>query len=115
MKIDKYKKKTFSKYWNNFGKNSKKIDKFSSVLKKIKQVSHKILGFKIKLIKSVNYESEEFTSYQTDSKIINYRNSFLSKEIKSYLSNFKINSKINEIKTYIKEVLPKNKIKFLMV
>ena len=61
MQFDKYKKKTFSKDWNNFEKQSKYSSGFAYFLKKTKNFFYKILGFKIslKIIKYNEFKNEE--------------------------------------------------------
>ena len=105
MEFDKYKKKTFSKNWNNFGKKSRPSSNLSYLFKKFKSFLYRILGFKIsiKIIKDKQLKNEEFISYQTDNDIINYRNKLASNEIHDYLSKLNIMSKKSELMNYLNQ------------
>ena len=105
MQFDKYKKKTFSKDWNNFEKQSKNSSSFAYFLKKTKNFFYKILGFKIslKIIKYNEFKNEEFNSYQIDKDIIIYRNRLANETIKNFLLKFNINAKKTEIINFINQ------------
>ena len=105
MQFDKYKKKTFSNDWNNFGEKPKPSNNLSYLFKKLKSFLLEFFGFKIsvKFIKKTQFKNEEFISYQIDKEIISYRNKLASEHIKNYLSKFKIQSKQSDLIDHINE------------
>ena len=49
MEFDQYKKKTFTKYWNNFSEQPKKFISTSIFFKRLKKFLNKFLGFTISI------------------------------------------------------------------
>ena len=105
IKFDKYKKKTLSKYWNNFSIMPKNSFYSQTKLKKtLRKIQH-FFGFKItiKLRKIKELENDEFQSFQKEKIIIKYRNEKLSEKILIYLKKFQINSNHSQILKFIQE------------
>lgn len=86
IKTDHHKKKTYTKYWNNFNEKQKK--KIPNIFKYIKNYIEKITGYKIQInIKKSNLIDYSFLSFQKNKEIIKIQISSLSKLIGSYLKN----------------------------
>jgi len=96
MIFDERKKKTFTKYWNNFGEKPKKYTIFSKILRKLKVNIRKLflVNVNISIRKTNTIIDGSFTSYQKNKDIINIQNK-KKKELISFFLN-KINLKIEE-------------------
>jgi hypothetical protein len=105
MKFDYQRKKTFTKYWNNFSTKPKANYNINSFFKKIKDYIFKLLGFKIsiKILRYKNKNDDAFVSYQTDFEIKEYRNKLIQEQILKFLHSSKIVVKPQELNNYIQE------------
>jgi hypothetical protein len=105
LEFDQRKKKTYTKYWNNFSTKPTKLTSASIFLKKLKKYFNQILGFKISLrIKRNNSQKNEaYESYLVEKKLKRYKHNLLIAEINSFLklSNFKYEK--SKIKEYLDE------------
>ena len=92
MDFDNYKKKTYTKYWNNFSGKPKKIFYGKTFIKKFKKYLYNLVGFKISIrIKKNKLKVDEaYNSYPTDTTIKKYRNNLIASEIISFLKDSKI-------------------------
>ena len=102
MIFDERKKKTFTKYWNNFEEKPKKYNYSSKIFRKIKNSVRKIFGFNVNISirKTEKIVDGSFNSYQKNNQLINLQNKIKEEAIDSYLK--KINLVID------KEKLAKN-------
>ena len=105
MKFDQHKKKTYTKYWNNFSEKPKNFIGTSVFLKKLKKSLNKFLGFKISIRVNKNkpQKDEAYVSYPIEKVIKKHRSSLIVNEIYSFLklSNLKYNK--SEIEGYLDE------------
>ena len=105
MEFDQYKKKTYTKYWNNFSEQPKKFINTSLFFKKLKKVLNKFLGFtiSIRIKKNKPQKDEAYISYPVEQNIKKHRNTLIIKEIRSFLelSNLKYNR--SNIEKYLDE------------
>jgi hypothetical protein len=105
LKFDKHKKKTYTKYWNNFSEKPKNFIGTSVFLKKLKKSLNKFLGFKISIRVNKNkpQKDEAYVSYPIEKVIKKHRSSLIVNEIYSFLklSNLKYNK--SEIEGYLDE------------
>lgn len=105
MEFNYQKKKTYTKYWNNFFEKPKKINPISQLLKKIKKLLNKFLKFKISIRISRNkiQKDEAYISYPTENFIKKIRNDLVVKEIHSFLKNSKLKYNKPQIEKYVQE------------
>lgn len=105
MEFNYQKKKTYTKYWNNFFEKPKKINPISQSLKKVKKLLNKILKFKISIRISSNkiQKNEAYVSYPTENFIKKIRNDLIVKEIHSFLKNSKLKYSKIQLKKYVEE------------
>ena len=105
MEFNYYKKKTYTKYWNNFSEKQKRINVISNLLKKLKFFLNKFIGFKIsiRIKKNTIQKDEAYLSYPIENFVKKNRNDQIVKEINSFLS--KSNLKYNKVKLgeYVEE------------
>jgi hypothetical protein len=105
LKFDQHKKKTYTKYWNNFSEKPKNFIGTSVFLKKLKKSLNKFLGFKISIRVNKNkpQKDEAYVSYPIEKVIKKHRSSLIINEIYSFLklSNLKYNK--SEIEGYLDE------------
>ena len=105
MKFDKHKKKTYTKYWNNFSEKPKNFIGTSVFLKKLKKSLNKFLGFKISIRVNKNkpQKDEAYVSYPIEKVIKKHRSNLIVNEIYSFLelSNLKYNK--SEVEGYLDE------------
>ena len=105
MKFDPHKKKTYTKYWNNFSEKPKNFIGTSVFLKKLKKSLNKFLGFKISIRVNKNkpQKDEAYVSYPIEKVIKKHRSNLIVNEIYSFLelSNLKYNK--SEIEGYLDE------------
>ena len=105
MEFDQNKKKTYTKYWNNFSEKPKKFINTSIFLKKLKKYFNKFLGFKIsiRVNKNKSQKDEAYVSYPVEKIIKKHRNDLIIKEIFSFLelSNLKYNR--SKVEGYLDE------------
>ena len=105
MKFDQYKKKTYTKYWNNFSEQPKKFISASIFFKRLKKFLNKLLGFtiSIRLKKNKPQKDEAYISYPVEQNIKKHRNNLIIKEMHSFLelSNLKCNR--SKIEKYLDE------------
>lgn len=116
MEFDQYKKKTYTKYWNNFAEKPKIFIGTSIFLKKLKLKLIKFLGFKIsiRIKKNKPQKNEAYLSYTFEKSIKSLRNKLIIKEIYSFLklSNLKYDkSKVEEYLDQFDNVFFKSPIK----
>ena len=92
IKFDPLRKKTYTSYWNNFSKTPKNFQSTSLFLKKIKKKIRHLLPYylKLKVEKNEVKPYEMFYSFQTDVKILSYRNSLLSEAVIAFLKKSKL-------------------------
>jgi hypothetical protein len=92
IKFDPLRKKTYTLYWNNFSKKPKKFQSTHLFFKKIKKIIRQLFPYYLKLRVQKNKVEpyERFTSFQTDTKILSYRNSLLSETVINFLKKSKI-------------------------
>ncbi len=105
MKFDNQRKKTFTKYWNNFSTKPKASHNLTNLFKKIKNYIFKLIGFKIsiKFIIDKTKSDDTFISYQTDVQIKEYRNKLIKEQILNFLSSSSIKVRPKELNNYIQE------------
>ena len=105
MKFDQHKKKTYTKYWNNFSEKPKNFIGTSVFLKKLKKSLNKFLGFKISIRVNKNkpQKDEAYVSYPIEKVIKKHRSNLIVNEIYSFLelSNLKYNK--SEVEGYLDE------------
>lgn len=102
IKTDHHKKKTYTKYWNNF--NEKKKKKFVNLFRVFKNFIEKKTGYKIQInIKRKKYTDYSFNSFQKNGKIKKSQISKLSEIIINYLKSININVDSNIIHKLIEE------------
>ena len=105
MKFDQHKKKTYTKYWNNFSEKPKNFIGTSVFFKKLKKSLNKFLGFKISIRVNKNkpQKDEAYVSYPIEKVIKKHRSSLIVNEIYSFLelSNLKYNK--SEVEGYLDE------------
>ena len=105
MEFDQYKKKTFTKYWNNFSEQPKKFISTSIFFKRLKKNLNKFLGFtiSIRIKRNETQRDEAYISYPVEQNIKKHRNTLIIKEINSFLelSNLKYNR--SNIEKYLDE------------
>ena len=104
-KYDKYRKKTFTTFWNNFNIKPKTSKSPSILIKLIKKFLKKNIGIKIKIYTYKNLEKKDefFSSYQIDKNLIKYRNELLTKEVIKYLHKGGLTFKNKDINKYVDE------------
>lgn len=92
MEFNYKKKKTYTKYWNNFFEKHNKISHLTNPLKKFKFFINKFLGFKISIRISRNkvQKDEAYLSYPTENFVKKVRNDLIIEEIRSFLTNSKL-------------------------
>ena len=102
---DKYRKKTFTTFWNNFNIKPKTSKSPSILIKLIKKFLKKNIGIKIKIdtYKNLEKKDEFFSSYQIDKNLIKYRNELLTKEVIKYLHKGGLTFKNKDINKYVDE------------
>lgn len=105
MKFDSYKKKTFTRYWNNFSEKPKKLIRYKNYLKNLKLKIVKFLGFKIsiRINKNKLHEDEAFISYPIEKTVIKQRNNLIIEEINSFLKSSNIKCDKHKILEYISD------------
>ena len=88
MIFDERKKKTFTKYWNNFEEKPKKYTFFSKVFRTLKDKIRKIFGVNVNISvrKTNTIIDTSFTSYQKNQDIINIQNEKKKELISSFLN-----------------------------
>ena len=105
MKFDQHKKKTYTKYWNNFSEKPKNFIGTSVFFKKLKKSLNKFLGFKISIRVNKNkpQKDEAYVSYPIEKVIKKHRSNLIVNEIYSFLelSNLKYNK--SEVEGYLDE------------
>jgi hypothetical protein len=105
LKFDQHKKKTYTKYWNNFSEKPKNFIGTSVFLKKLKKSLNKFLGFKISIRVNKNkpQKDEAYVSYPIEKVIKKHRSNLIVNEIYSFLelSNLKYNK--SEVEGYLDE------------
>lgn len=101
--FDSTRKKTYTPYWDQFSTTPKKYQKISLFLRKIKKKIKNIFPFslKIKVYKQKDDYDEMFSSYQTNKKILSYRNSLLVESVAEFLKYFKLNFSKKDIQVYV--------------
>jgi len=105
MEFNYYKKKTYTRYWNNFSEKQKKINFLTNLLKKLKVFLNKLIGFKvsIRIKKNTIQKDEAYLSYPVENFVKKIKNDLIVKKIHSFL--LKSNLKFNKVKLekYVKE------------
>ena len=104
MIFDERKKKTFTKYWNNFGEKPKKYTFFSKVFRTLKDKIRKIFGVNVNISvrKTNTIIDTSFTSYQKNKDIINIQNEKKKELISSFLNKINLKFEESELSEYIK-------------
>ena len=105
MEFDQHKKKTYTKYWNNFSEKPKNFIGTSIFLKKLKKYLNKLLGFKIsiRINKNKPQKDEAYVSYPIEQIIKQDRNSLIIKEIYSFLELSNLKYDKSEVEGYLDE------------
>ena len=105
MKFDFQKKKTYTRYWNNFSEKPKKLIFIRNILKKLKIHINKFLTFKIsiRINKKKSQKDEAYISYPTEDIVIKHRNNLMLKQIITFLENSNLKYNKNDLKNYIEE------------
>ena len=105
MEFDQYKKKTYTKYWNNFSEKPKKLINTSIFLKKLKKYIINFLGFKIsiRINKNKPNEDEAYVSYPIENIVKKHRNSLIVKEVIFFLELSNLKYKKSKIEEYLDE------------
>ena len=105
MEFDQHKKKTYTKYWNNFSEKPKNFISTSIVFKKMKKYLYKLLGFKIsiRINKNKPQKDEAYVSYPIEQIIKQDRNSLIIKEIYSFLELSNLKYDKSEVEGYLNE------------
>ena len=105
MEFNYKKKKTYTKYWNNFSEKHKKISSLTNPLKKFKFFLNKFLGFKISIRISRNkvQKDEAYISYPTENFVKKIRNDLIVEEIRSFLTNSKLKYTEKQLLQYVEE------------
>ena len=105
MEFDQHKKKTYTKYWNNFSEKPKNFIGTSIFLKKLKKYLNKLLGFKIsiRINKNKPQQDEAYVSYPIEKIIKQHRNSLIIKEIYSFLELSNLKYDKSEVEVYLDE------------
>ena len=104
MIFDERKKKTFTKYWNNFEEKPKKYTFFSKVFRTLKDKIRKIFGVNVNISvrKTNTIIDTSFTSYQKNQDIINIQNEKKRELISSFLNKINLKFEESELSEYIK-------------
>ena len=105
MEFDQHKKKTYTKYWNNFSEKPKNFISTSIFFKKMKKYLYKLLGFKIsiRINKNKPQKDEAYVSYPIEQIIKQDRNSLIIKEIYSFLELSNLKYDKSEVEGYLNE------------
>ena len=105
MEFDQHKKKTYTKYWNNFYEKPKNFISTSIFFKKMKKYFYKLLGFKIsiRINKNKPQKDEAYVSYPIEQIIKQDRNSLIIKEIYSFLELSNLKYDKSEVEGYLNE------------
>ena len=105
MEFDQHKKKTYTKYWNNFSEKPKNFISTSIFFKKLKKYLYKLLGFKIsiRINKNKPQKDEAYVSYPIEQIIKQDRNSLIIKEIYSFLELSNLKYDKSEVEGYLNE------------
>ena len=105
MKFDQHKKKTYTKYWNNFSEKPKNFIGTSVFLKKLKKSLNKFLGFKISIRVNKNkpQKDEAYVSYPIEKVIKKHRSSLIVNEIYSFLELSNLKYDKSEVEGYLDE------------
>jgi len=105
MQFNYQKKKTYTKYWNNFSEKPKKITYISNAFKKLKNYLKKNLGFRIsiRINKNIIKKDQAYLSYPIENIVKKNRNYLIFKEIDSFLKNSKLKYKKKELIKYVEE------------
>mgnify|MGYP001347055606 CR=1 FL=1 len=85
MEFNYQKKKTYTKYWNNFSEQPKKFIGTSMFFKRLKKFLNNLLGFtiSIRLKKNKPQKDEAYISYPIEENIKKHRNNLIIKEMHS--------------------------------
>ena len=105
FKFDKYKKKTYTLYWNNFSEKPKKFLLIKSFFKKIKILLKRSLNFQISIRVQRNKQKkdEAYLSYPVEKIVKSQRDSQLQKEIIAFLKSSNLVYDKLKLKEYIYE------------
>ena len=105
MKFDHIKKKTYTKYWNNFSEKPKKSFYTSIFLKKLKKYFSKVLGFKVSIRINRNkvQKDEAYVSYPVEKIIKKQRNRLIVKELHSFLEYSGLEYNKSKVEEYLDE------------
>ena len=105
MKFDHFKKKTYTRYWNNFSEKPKKSFYASIFLKKLKKYFNKVLGYKIsiRINKNKIQKDEAYVSYPVEKIIKKHRNKLIIKELYSFLECSGLEYKQSSVEKYLDE------------
>jgi len=105
LEFNYQKKKTYTKYWNNFSEKHKKIKPVTRLLKKLKFFLNRFLGFKISLRIRRNkiHKDEAYLSYPTENFVKKIRNDLIVEEIHSFLKSSKLKYSKKKLVKYVEE------------
>ena len=99
------KKKTYTKYWNNFSEKPKNFIDTSVFLKNLKKSLNKFLGFNISLrvTKNKPQKDEAYVSYPIEKVIKKHRSSLIVNEVYSFLELSNLKYDKSEVEGYLDE------------
>ena len=105
LKFDHTKKKTYTKYWNNFSEKPKKSFYAAKFLKKLKRYVNKFLGFEVSIrIKRNKIQKDEaYVSYPVEKIIKKYRNKLIIRELYSFLEYSDLEYNETKVEEYLDE------------
>ena len=105
MEFNYNKKKTYTKYWNNFSEKPNKAHPVTKALKKLKIFLNRLLKFKISIRISRNkvQKDEAYLSYPTENFVKKVRNDLIVEEIRSFLTNSKLKYTKKQLIQYVEE------------
>ena len=105
LKFDHTKKKTYTKYWNNFSEKPKKSFYASKFLKKLNRYLNKFLGFKVSIRINRNkiQKDEAYVSYPVEKIIKKYRNKLIIRELHSFLEYSDLEYNETKVEEYLDE------------
>ena len=105
MEFDQHKKKTYTRYWNNFSEKPKKFIVTSMFFKRLKKYLNKFLGFKISVRINQNkpQKDEAYISYPIENIIKKQRSNLIIKEIYSFLEQSSLKYDKSKVEGYLVE------------
>ena len=105
MEFNYQKKKTYTKYWNNFSEKPRKFNVIVNLFKKLKIILNKFIGFKIsiRIKKNTLQKDEAYISYPIENMVKKHRTNLIIEEICSFLVKSKLKFNKKQLEEYVKE------------